>query len=142
MRLIRQLSIIIQNEIGSVAQVTRILKEHNINLRAIASFDTPEFAILRIVADRPDDAKKYLTENGYAVAVSDAIAVELEDKPGKLHDMLQVIADAGIGVNYIYSIVFRSQNVPLIILNTDDLKKTKSILTDKGYTVAEQEDII
>jgi ACT domain-containing protein len=56
--MIRQLSIFIQNEIGSVAGVTEILKNHNINLRAIASFDTPEFAILRIVVDRPDDAKK------------------------------------------------------------------------------------
>jgi len=140
--MIRQLSIFIQNEVGSVAGVTAILKKHNINLRAIASFDTPEFAILRIVVDRPDEAKKYLIENGYAVTVSDAIAVELEDKPGVLHDMLQLIADEGLGINYIYSIVFRSENVPLIILNTDDLGKTKTLLKNKGYTVAEQEDIL
>jgi len=86
--------------------------------------------------------KKYLIENGYAVTVSDAIAVELEDKPGVLHDMLQLIADEGLGINYIYSIVFRSENVPLIILNTDDLGKTKTLLKNKGYTVAEQEDIL
>lgn len=140
--MIRQLSIFIQNEVGSVAGVTAILKKHNINLRAIASFDTPEFAILRIVVDRPGEAKKYLIENGYAVTVSDAIAVELEDKPGVLHDMLQLIADEGLGINYIYSIVFRSENVPLIILNTDDLGKTKTLLKNKGYTVAEQEDIL
>lgn len=140
--MIRQLSIFIRNEIGSVAGVTAILKNHNINLRAIASFDTPEFAILRIVVDRPEDAKKLLIANGYAVTMSEAIAVELLDKPGVLHDMLQVIADEGLGVNYIYSIVFRSENVPLIILNTDDLEKTKSILKDKGYMVAEQEDIL
>lgn len=140
--MIRQLSIFIQNEIGSVAGVTEILKNHNINLRAIASFDTPEFAILRIVVDRPDDAKKYLIENGYAVTMSEAIAVELEDKPGVLHDMLQIIASEGFGINYIYSIVFRHKNVPLIILNTDDLEKTKTLLKNKGYTVAEQEDIL
>jgi len=140
--MIRQLSIFIQNEIGSVAGVTAILKQHNINLRAIASFDTPQFAILRIVVDRPDDAKKYLIENGYAVTMSDAIAVELEDKPGVLHDMLQLIADEGLGINYIYSIVFRSEKVPLIILNTSDLEKTKTLLINKGYTVAEQEDIL
>mgnify|MGYP000527479658 CR=1 FL=1 len=140
--MIRQLSIFIQNEIGSVAGVTSILKKHNINLRAIASFDTPEFAILRIVVDRPDDAKKYLIENGYAVTMSEAIAVELEDKPGVLHDMLQLIADEGLCINYIYSIVFRSKNAPLIILNTDNLEKTKTLLRNKGYKVAEQEDIL
>lgn len=140
--MIRQLSIFIQNEIGSVAGVTAILKQHNINLRAIASFDTPEYTILRVVVDRPDDAKKYLNENGYVVNMSDAIAVELEDRPGVLHDMLQLIADDGFGLNYIYSIVFRNENAPLIILNTDDLEKTKALLINKGYMVAEQEDIL
>ncbi|NLP15554.1 MAG: amino acid-binding protein [Clostridiales bacterium] len=140
--MIRQLSIFIQNEIGSVAGVTAILKENNINLRAIASFDTPQFAILRIVVDQPEKAKTLLINSGFAVTMSEAIAIELEDKPGVLHDLLQVIADAGFGVNYIYSIVFRDGKVPLIIINTDNLQATKDILKEKGYSVAEQEDII
>lgn len=140
--MIRQLSIFLQNEIGSVAGVTAILKENNINLRAIASVDTPQFAILRIVVDQPDRAKMLLIENGYAVTVSEAIAVEMEDKPGVLHDLLQIIADAGYGVNYIYSIVIRSGKIPLIILNTDNLEKTKEVLLNKGYLVAEQEDVL
>ncbi|NLK03066.1 MAG: ACT domain-containing protein [Clostridiales bacterium] len=140
--MIQQLSIFVQNEVGSVAKVTAILKSNNINLRAIASFDTPEFAILRIVVDQPERAKAVLTEGGFAVTVSEAIAVELEDKPGVLHDLLQVIADAGFGVNYIYSIVIRSGKVPLIILNTDNLEGSKSVLKEKGYSVAEQEDVV
>lgn len=135
--MIRQLSIFIQNEIGSVAGVTAILKENNINLRAIASFDTPQFAILRIVVDQPEKAKTLLINSGFAVTMSEAIAIELEDKPGVLHDLLQVIADAGFGVNYIYSIVFRDGKVPLIIINTDNLQATKDILKEKGYSVAE-----
>lgn len=140
--MIRQLSIFIQDEIGSVAGVTSILKSNNINLRAIASFDTPQFAILRIVVDQPEKAKTLLIDSGFAVTMSEAIAVELEDKPGVLHDLLQVIADAGYGVNYIYSIVFRNGKIPLIILNTDNLEDTAAILKDKGYSVAEQEDVI
>lgn len=140
--MIRQLSIFIQDEIGSVAGVTAILKDNNINLRAIASFDTPQFAILRIVVDKPEEAKRLLIDSGFAVTVSEAIAVELEDKPGVLHDLLQVIADAGFGVNYIYSIVFRNGKIPLIILNTDNLDESKEILIQKGYSVAQQEDVL
>ena len=140
--MIRQLSIFIQNEIGSVAGVTGILKKNNINLRAIASFDTPQFAILRMVVDQPELAKNLLIDSGYAVTMSEAIAVELDDRPGVLHDLLQVIADAGFGVNYIYSIVFRNGEVPLIILNTDNLEKSKEVLEEKGYSVAEQEDVL
>ena len=105
--MIKQLSVFVQNEIGSLAGVTAVLRENEINLRAIASFDTPEFAILRIVVDQPEKAKLLLSEHGFAVKMSEAVAVELMDKPGELDGMLQVIADAGLGVNYIYSIVVR-----------------------------------
>jgi len=70
--MIKQLSVFVQNEVGSLAGVTSILKENNINLKAIASFDTPEFAILRIVVDQPDKAKILLAENGYAVKITEA----------------------------------------------------------------------
>jgi len=140
--MIKQLSVFVQNEVGSLAGVTTVLKENQINLRAIASFDTPEFAILRIVVDQPDLAKELLTVHGFAVKMSEAVAVELEDKPGVLDGMLHVIADAKLGINYIYSIVLRNGKAPLMIVNTDDLKKTTKVLKEKGYIIAEQEDVM
>ena len=140
--MIKQLSVFVQNEIGSLANVTSVLKDNKINLRAIASFDTPEFAILRIVVDQPEKAKEVLVEKGFAVKVSEAVAVELEDKPGVLDGMLHVIADAKLGVNYIYSIVLRNGKAPLMILNTEDLGRTAAVLKENGYIVAEQEDVI
>ena len=140
--MIKQLSVFVQNEIGSLAGVTTVLKDNRINLRAIASVDTPEFAILRMVVDQPEKAKEVLNAGGFAVKVSEAVAVELEDQPGVLDGMLHVIADAGIGINYIYSIVLRNGKAPLMILNTDDLSKTASVLKSKGYLVAEQEDLL
>ena len=140
--MIRQLSVFIQNEIGSLAGVTSVLKNNGINLRAIASFDTPEFAILRMVVDQPDKARELLSEAGYAVKVSEAVAVELKDKPGELDGMLHVIADEEIAVNYIYSIVLRNGKAPLMILNTDDLAGTTSVLKERGYMVAEEGDLL
>ncbi|MDF2485406.1 MAG: hypothetical protein K0R46_1574 [Herbinix sp.] len=139
--MIKQLSVFVQNEIGSLANVTSVLKDNMINLRAIASFDTPEFAILRIVVDQPEKAKEVLNAGGFAVKVTEAVAVELEDKPGELDGMFRVIADAKLGVNYIYSIVLRNGKVPLMIVNTEDLTKTASVLKEHGYIVAEQEDV-
>lgn len=140
--MIRQLSVFVQNEIGSLARVTTVLKDNAINLKAIASFDTPEFAILRIVADQPEKAKELLTSKGFAVKMSEAVAIELEDKPGALDSMLHVIADAKQGINYIYSSVLRNGRAPLMIVNTDDLIKTEAVLKNKGYIVAEQEDLL
>jgi hypothetical protein len=74
--------------------------------------------------------------------MTEAVAVELEDKPGVLDHMLHVIADAGLGINYIYSIVLRSGKAPLMIVSTDDLVKTTEVLKRNGFIVAEQEDVI
>lgn len=139
--MIRQLSVFVQNEIGSLASVTTVLKDNMINLRAIASFDTPEFAILRIVVDQPDKAKELLNANGFAVKMSSAVAVELEDKPGVLDHMLHVIAEAKLGINYIYSIVLRNGKAPLMIVNTDDLAKTAEVLKQNGFIIAEEGDL-
>lgn len=140
--MIRQLSVFVQNEIGSLARVTTVLKNNGINLRAIASFDTPEFAILRMVVDQPEKARELLAAGGFAVKMTEAVAVELEDVPGALDGMLQVIADVNLGINYIYSIVLRNGKIPLMIVNTDDLAKTSAALKEKGYVVAEQEDLV
>jgi hypothetical protein len=140
--MIKQLSVFVQNEIGSLAGVTTVLKDNMINLRAIASFDTPEFAILRMVVDQPEKAKMLLNDNGFAVKMSEAVAVELEDKPGELDRMLQTIAEAKLGINYIYSIVVRSGKVPLMVINTENLEKTAVVLEKNGFIVAEQEDVI
>lgn len=139
--MIKQLSVFVENEIGSLARVTTVLKDNKINLKAFASFDTPEFAILRIVVDQPDKAKELLKENGFAVKMSEAVAVELEDKPGDLDRLLHVIADAKLGVNYIYSFVIRNGRAPLMVINTDDLIKSAIILKTSGFLVVEQEDM-
>lgn len=139
--MIKQLSVFIQNKIGSLSGVTSVLKANNINLRAISSYDTPDFTILRMVVDQPDKAKDLLADSGYGVNITCIVAVELEDKPGELHGMLEVVAKACIGVNYIYSIVRRNGGAPLIVLNTDKLEKTADVLKDKGYIVISQEDL-
>lgn len=139
--MIQQLSVFIQNEIGSLAGVTTVLKENTINIRAISSFDTPEFTILRMVVDQPVKAKEQLINKGYAVKMSDAIAVELVDKPGVLNQLFRVIADNELAINYIYSFVIREGKAPWIIVNTEDLKRTKALLIENGFQVAGQEEM-
>lgn len=140
--MIKQLSIFVENKIGSLAGVTSILKENSINIRAIASFDTPEFAILRIVVNHPKKAKELLKESGYAVKMSEVVAVVLEDKPGDLDRMLHAIAAAKIGVNYIYSFVIRSGKAPLMVVNTDHLENTVKVLKENGFQIEEQEGLM
>lgn len=139
--MLKQLSIFVENEIGSLAKVTSVLKENNLNLRAIASFDTPEFGILRIVVDQPEKTKQILTSLGFAVKITDVVAVELIDRPGDLDRVLNILAEAGLCINYIYSFVLRHGNAPLMVLSVDDRNKATAVLKDNNVKVIEEENI-
>ena len=103
--------------------VTSRLTEAHINIRAVASFDTPEFGILRLVVDKPAEAKGCLTEKGFVVRLHDVIGAELEDKKGNLNQMLAILAEGRINVNYIYSFVIREGKAPVLVFSTDDYER-------------------
>ena len=131
--MIRQISVFVENEPGSMMRVTSALTEAHINIRAISTFDTPEFGIMRLVVDEPERAKESLTSKG--------IGVELEDKKGNLNQMLKILADGEINVNYIYSFVIREGKAPVMIFHTDDFKKAEQFLRDADVKLIEEKEL-
>lgn len=130
--MIQQLSVFVENQPGSIMRVTSALTEAKINIRAIASLDTPEFAILRLVVDKPENAKEYLTTRGFVVRLQQVIGVELKDEKGNLNQMLEVLAKGEISINYIYSFVIREEKEPVMIFHTDDYEKAEAYLKAAG----------
>lgn len=139
--MIRQLSVFVENKPGSLMEVTSRLNEAHVNIRAVASFDTPEFGILRLVVDQPEEAKAYLTNKGFVVRIHQVIGAELEDKKGNLNQMLEILADSGISINYIYSFVIRDGRAPVMVVSTDDFDKAKKALADAGVKMVEEADL-
>ena len=139
--MIRQLSVLVENKPGSLMDVTSKLTEAHVNIRAVATFDTPEFGILRLVVDKPAEAKGYLTERGFVVRVHEVMGVELEDKKGNLNQMLAILADGKININYIYSFVIREGKAPVMVFNTDDFEKAAQILKEANVKIVEESDL-
>lgn len=137
--MMKQLSVFVENKPGSLKDVTSRLKEAEINIRAVASFDTPEFGILRLVVDNPEEAKAYLTQKGFVVRIHKVIGVELEDRKGNLNDMLSLLAEHDINLNYIYSFVIRDGRTPVMVFNTDEHDRAEKLLKEKGICTIEQE---
>ena len=121
--MIRQLSVFVENEPGSMMRVTSVLTESHINIRAISTFDTPEFGIMRLVVDEPECAKESLTAKG------------------NLNRMLTILADGEINVNYIYSFVIREGKAPVIVFHTDDFDKAQKVLEKADVKLVEEEDL-
>ena len=139
--MIRQISVFVENQPGSMMNVTNVLTEAHVNIRAISTFDTPEFGIMRLVVDDPVRAKESLTSKGFVNRVSDVIGAELKDEKGNLNQMLKILADGQINVNYIYSFVIREGKASVMVFHTDDFEKAESVLKQADVKLVEEEDL-
>ena len=133
--MLKQISVFVENVAGSLMKVTKELVAEGINLRAISSFDTPEFGILRLIVDRPEETAQLLKDKGFFVQTKDVIAVEIEDRSGSLNQMLEVLAEGNISINYIYSFVIREDQAPLMVFQTEYLEEAVQILKNHGINV-------
>ena len=139
--MIKQISVFVENQPGSMMRVTSVLTESHVNIRAISTFDTPEFGILRLVVDDPAKAKESLTQKGFVTRVNDVIGAELKDEKGNLNQMLKILADGQINVNYIYSFVIREEKAPVMVFSTDDFDKAQKVLRASNVKLVEEEEL-
>ncbi len=129
-----QLSIFLENRAGRLAEVTRLLSENNVNIRALSLADTSDFGILRLIVSDFDAAKAKLKENGFTVGRTTVVAVEVDDKPGGLNNILTLLQNEGINVEYMYAFVQQSGKDAIIIFRFDRTDQAIEILSKNNIT--------
>jgi hypothetical protein len=130
-----QISIFLENKPGALEDVTRVLRDANINIRALSLADTSDFGILRLIVNDIDRAEKVLHEGGFTVRRTAVVAVEVPDRPGGLHSIVELVARNGINVEYTYAFVDRSGDNALIIFRFDRTDDAIDVLVNNGFTV-------
>ena len=138
---VEQISIFLENKPGGLSGVTKVLKDSGINIRALSLSDTSDFGILRLIVDDVNKAKKVLNENGFAVGRTHVIAVEVPDRPGGLHSILDLLTKEGINVEYMYAFVERSGENAVIIFRFDNIDQAIDVLLNGGFTVLKGEQV-
>ncbi len=128
-----QLSIFLENRAGRLAEVTRLLSEAKVNIRALSLADTSDFGILRLIVSDFEKAKETLKQNGFTVGRTSVVAVEVTDRPGGLHNILEILRDSKINVEYMYAFVQQSGSNAVIIFRFDR--------TDQAIEILQKNDI-
>jgi hypothetical protein len=132
-----QISIFLENKSGRLAEVTRVLGNAGINVRALSLADTSDFGILRLIVNDSAKAVDVLKQNQFTVSMTQVVAVEVSDRPGGLAHILDILQKENINVEYMYAFVERSSDNAVIIFRFDDIDKAIKTLTGKGITVLE-----
>ena len=136
---VEQISIFIENKSGRLAEITRILGEADINIRALSLADTSDFGILRLIVNDAGNAKAVLKEKGFTVNKTEVVAVEVPDKPGGLSVILQTLDKNMINVEYMYAFVERCAGNAVIIFRFDETDKAIATLLENNVNVLEGE---
>jgi len=136
---VEQISIFIENKSGRLAEITRILGEADINIRALSLADTSDFGILRLIVNDAGKAKSVLKEKGFTVNKTEVVAVEVPDRPGGLSSILQTLDKYQINVEYMYAFVERCGGNAVIIFRFDETDKAIATLLENKFNVLEGE---
>jgi len=130
-----QISIFLENKAGRIAEVTGILSKAGVNIRALSLADTSDFGVLRLIVDDTPKAEAALKDAGFTVRKTNVVAVEVSDRPGGLHQILSLLFDAGISIEYMYAFVRQSGNNAVLIFRFDKPEKAVEVLTGNGISV-------
>jgi len=136
---VEQISIFIENKSGRLAEITRILGDAGINIRALSLADTSDFGILRLIVNDVEIAKTVLKEKGFTVSKTEVVAVEVPDRPGGISSLLQTLDSNQVNVEYMYAFVERCGGNAVIIFRFDETDKAIGMLKDNGFTILDGE---
>jgi hypothetical protein len=129
---VEQISVFLENRAGRLAEVSAILAEAEVNIRALSLADTSDFGVLRLIVDNNEKAINTLKKAGFTVGKTDVVAVEVEDRPGGLHKILDVLFKAETNVEYMYAFVQQSGNNAVMIFRFDQIEKAMNVLTENN----------
>ncbi|WP_303852012.1 ACT domain-containing protein [Seleniivibrio woodruffii] len=132
---LQQISVFIENQSGRLYDVTNLLGQNGINIRALSLADTSDFGILRLIVNNPENAYKILKDNEFTVGRTEVVAVEVKDEPGGLAEILGALSKNEINVEYMYAFVEPSGGNAIMIFRFDETDKAVEKLTAAGFTL-------
>ena len=138
---IKQLSVFAENKTGSVYEITKILSDSGINIRAFSIAETQSFGILRLIVDDPRRAALALSDHGKIVDVTDVIGAEIPDTTGGLSELLKAISSEKLGFDYLYAFVADSPDKAHVVLRVADNALAEKILASYGFTLLTNDDL-
>lgn len=138
---IKQISIFVENKPGRLADITEILAKNQIDIRALSVADTTDYGILRLIVNTPEKAQAALKEAGITASLTNVLGICVSDSPGEFAKATRILADASLGVEYVYAFITPQKGSAYVILRVADNDKAAEVLAEQGIRIISQKDI-
>ena len=131
--IVKQLSVFIENKAGAVRDIANLLGKNNINMRSLQIADSKDFGILRLIVDDSAKALELVKSANYTAKLTDVVSVVVPDKPNGLNDLLKLLADNNIEIDYLYVFIGKNNLGAEAILKTANLAEVETLLLNNYY---------
>ena len=140
---VKQISVFLENKPGKLMEFVKLLQDHNVDMRALSLAEAPDFGVLRVIVDDPDKAQAVLKESGSISSVTPVLAAKIADKPGGLCEILEILQEGDVNVEYTYAFTARKNEGACMVLRVSDavIDKAVELLNKKGISLIDQKDI-
>ena len=138
---IHQISVFLENRSGQLAEITRLLASENVDIRAISIAETSDYGLARMIVDDAQKASSILLQHGDILSMTPVWAVEVPDRPGGLAEVLGVLADSGVDVEYMYSLFTHREGCAYMVMRVSDDPKFLSTLGERKIKLMTKEQL-
>ncbi|AQQ09315.1 acetolactate synthase, small subunit [Sedimentisphaera cyanobacteriorum] len=139
---ITQISVFLENRAGRLSEVCRLFGKNDIDIRALNIAETESFGVMRVIVNKPEKAIEVLRNNNVTANITDVVAVEIQDRPGGLSEVLDTVTDNGLNVEYMYGFMERQQGKAIMVFRFENPEKAANVLSEKGLNVLSSDVIL
>ena len=136
-----QISVFLENKSGRLAELTSALAKASVNVRALSLAETIDYGVLRLIVDKPAEARKALSEAGFTVTETEVVAVEMPDRPGGLAGIVDLVTQSGLNIEYLYAFVGQRGENAVVIFRIDDVKAAVAALQQGGARILSADEL-
>lgn len=138
----QQVAVFLENQPGRLRRVTSILKQRDINIRAMTLTSTTlGWGVVNLMVNAPREAAAALQDAGFSAALREAIVVEIRDQPGGLDEMLARLEAAGLNLENAYARVVEEGKSAFLVIDVEDVDTAREKLTAEGIPILPDETV-
>lgn len=138
---VHQISVFLENRAGQLAEVTKLLAENGIDMRAISIAETKDYGVLRLIVDDTDKATEALLASGCILSKTPVTVACVPDQAGGLAPVLDVLAEGNLDVEYMYSLFTHKEGKAYMVFRISDEEKFCALLAAHGIQTADKDEL-
>ena len=138
---IHQISVFLENRTGQLAEIAKLLAENHVDIRALSIAETSDYGLARMIVDDAHKASAVLLAHGDILSMTPVWAVEVPDSPGGLSDLLILLAQEQIDVEYMYSLFTHREGMAYMVMRVSNEPKFLGALGDRKIRIVSAEEL-